>query len=59
LEFASTVWNALSKKEIKKIEGVQRRATGMVQELKGLEYPERLEKLGYTDLETRRPNTII
>jgi len=26
----------------------------MVQELKGLEYPERLEKLGYTDLETRR-----
>jgi len=38
LEFASSVWNTLNKREISKIEGVQRRATGMVVELKGLEY---------------------
>ena len=54
LEFASAVWNTLSKKEIKKIEGVQRRATGMVLELRGLEYEERLNRLGYTNLELRR-----
>jgi len=29
LKFASLVWNTMSKKEIKKIEGVQRNATGM------------------------------
>ena len=54
LEFASSVWNTLSKKDIKKIEGLQRRATGMVLELNGLEYEDRLAKLGYTDLEQRR-----
>ena len=54
LEFASSVWNTLNKREIRKIEGVQRRATRMVVELKGLEYGERLKRLGYTDLELRR-----
>ena len=54
LEFASSVWNTLSKKEINKIERVQMRATRMVQELKGMEYGERLKKLGYTNLEMRR-----
>lgn len=54
LEFASSVWNTLSCKEKKKVEGVQRRATGMVTELKGLEYEERLKILGYTNLEVRR-----
>ena len=54
LEFASSVWNTLNKREIRKIEGVQRRATGMVVDLKGLEYGERLKRLGYTDLELRR-----
>ena len=54
LEFASAAWNTLLKGEIKKVEGVQRRATGMVFELRGLEYEERLERLGYTDLDKRR-----
>ena len=36
LEFASAVWNQLSAAEIKKIEGVQHRATGMVIELRGM-----------------------
>ena len=54
LEFASSVWNTLNKREIRKIEGVQRRATGMVLELKGLGYEERLKRLGLTDMELRR-----
>ena len=54
LEFASSVWNTLNKREIRKIEGVQRRATGMVVGLKGMEYGKRLKRLGYTDLELRR-----
>ena len=54
LEFASSVWNTLSSKEIKKIEGVQRRATGMVMELRGLKYEDRLRRMGLTNLELRR-----
>ena len=54
LEFASAVWNQLSEAEIKKIEGVQHRATGMVIELRGMSYYQRLEKLGLTDLVSRR-----
>ena len=54
LEFASAAWNNMSAGEIAKIERVQRRATKMVEELMGCEYPERLRRLGYTDLETRR-----
>ena len=54
LEFASAVWNNLSVAETKKIEGVQHRATGMVIELRGMSYYQRLEKLGFTDLESRR-----
>ena len=53
LEFASAVWNQLSETEIKKIEGVQHRATGMVRELRGMSYYQRLEKLGLTDLVRR------
>ena len=41
LEFASAAWNNMSAGEIEKIEGVQRRATNMVEELRGCEYPER------------------
>ena len=52
--FASSVWNTLSNKRNKKIEGVQRRAIGMVLELRGIEYGERLKKLEYKDLEVRR-----
>ena len=53
LEFASAVWNQLSAAEMKKIEGVKHRATGMVIELRGMSYYQRLEKLGLTDLVRR------
>lgn len=37
LEFASSVWNTLSKKEIEKIEVIQRKASGMFLELRGMQ----------------------
>ena len=54
LEFASAVWNSMSKKEKGKLEGIQKRATKMVIELRGMEYEERLKELGLTSLENRR-----
>ena len=54
LEFATPVWNVLTKESIKKLEAVQRRATKMVIELRSMEYEERLEALGLTTLEDRR-----
>ena len=54
LEFASAVWNSMTRSEINKVEGIQKRATKMVIELRGLEYEDRLRELGITDLETRR-----
>ena len=54
LEFASAVWNSLSVKDTRRIEGVQRRATKMVTELRGMDYNLRLKELGLTTLETRR-----
>ena len=58
LEFASPVWNSISKGNIKKLENIQRRATKMVIELSNLGYEERLEKLGLTTLRQERKRQI-
>jgi ribonuclease P/MRP protein subunit RPP40 len=44
----------MSKSDIKIIESVQRRSTGMVLETRYLEYPERLKELNLATLELRR-----
>jgi len=36
LEFASAVWNSMSRREINRLEGIQKRATKMDIELRGL-----------------------
>ena len=54
LEYAATSWNPHLKKEIRKIESVQRRATKQVPELKTLNYDERLRKLNIPTLAYRR-----
>ena len=59
LEFATSVWNVLSEKLIKKIESIQRRATKMVFEIRSLSYEERLNALGLTTLELRRKRTDL
>ena len=54
LEYASPVWNSLSLREKRLLEGVQRRATKLIPTLGHLTYPERLLHLGLPTLEYRR-----
>ena len=54
LEYASTTWSPMLKKDIIAIENVQRRATKRISELRTLPYHERLKKLGLPTLEYRR-----
>ena len=46
LEYATTIWAPIYKKDAIQIENVQRRATRFVSNLKTLSYPERLKTLG-------------
>ncbi|KAK3868645.1 hypothetical protein Pcinc_025986 [Petrolisthes cinctipes] len=54
LEYANQVWCPSKKKDISAVEGVQRRATKLLPNLKNLPYPERLRKLGIPTLAYRR-----
>ena len=54
LEYAAPIWNPHHKKDIKKIESVQRRATKQIPELKNLSYKERLIELKLPTLAYRR-----
>ena len=54
LEYASPVWNPMTKKNIKCLEQVQRRATKSIKGFNNLSYSERLSKLGIDTLEARR-----
>ncbi|CAF1093304.1 unnamed protein product, partial [Brachionus calyciflorus] len=54
LEYAVQVWNPIQKKEISDLEGVQRRATKIITELRNLSYQDRLKKIELTNSEERR-----
>jgi ribonuclease P/MRP protein subunit RPP40 len=54
LEYASCVWSPQLKRDRDALEKVQRRATRLVPEFKGLSYPERLEALKLPTLKFRR-----
>ena len=54
MEFAVQVWSPQLKKDIVKLEKVQRRATKMVHKLADKPYEERLKSLKLTTLEVRR-----
>ena len=54
IEYCVQVWSPHMQKHIDLLEGVQRRATKLVPELRNMTYEKRLEKLGLTSLEDRR-----
>ena len=54
LEYCVQAWRPHLKKDIEKIEKVQRRATRMMMGSRELDYESRLRKVGLTTLETRR-----
>ena len=54
LEYCIQAWRLYRKKDIDKLDRIQRRATKMIPELKDLSYESRLLQCGLTTLETRR-----
>lgn len=54
LEYCVQAWRPFLKKDIETLEKVQRRATKMVSQCRGLNYQERLKITGLTTLEERR-----
>ncbi len=53
LEYAALVWSPRLKKEIRKLERIQRAATKLPGTLRDHTYEERLERLGLTTLERK------
>ncbi|KAL7630702.1 UNVERIFIED_CONTAM: hypothetical protein RMT77_019088 [Armadillidium vulgare] len=54
LEYAVQFWSPYLKKDIDKIERIQKRATKLIPELRGKSYVQRLRELDIHSLETRR-----
>ena len=55
LEYYIQAWRPYRKKDIDKLERIQRRATKMLTELRDLSFESRLLKCGLTTIETRSP----
>ncbi len=53
-EYAAVVWSPRLKKDIRKLERIQRAATKLLESLRDYTYEERLERLDLTTLERRR-----
>ena len=54
LEYAAVVWSPNSKKDIRKLERIQRVPTKMVPEPSELTYEDRLKEMGLLTLQDRR-----
>ena len=54
LEYAAMVWSPNAKKDIRKLERIQRVVTKMVPELRELTYEDRIKEMGLPTLQDRR-----
>ena len=54
LEYSSVVWDPITLRDQRMIEGVQRRATKLIPDMEDLNYEQRLTKLGLPSLQYRR-----
>jgi len=54
IEYCCQIWSPYLRKNINLIEGVQRRETKLIKDIKHLSYDERLENLGLSRLTTRK-----
>ena len=54
IEYAAVIWSPYKKKDIRKLERIQRAATKMVPELSDCTYEERLKEMALPTLESRR-----
>ena len=54
LEYCIQFWLPINERDADMLEGVQRRATKMIQSLRNLSYEERLKRLGMFTLRRRR-----
>ena len=59
LEYATTIWSTLYKKDQIAIENIQRSGTRMIREIRRLSYSERLRTLGLPSLQYRRWRTDL
>ena len=59
LEYCVQAWRPHLIKDIDVLEKVQRRASRMVQECKGMKYETKLKNFGLTTLETRRRTALL
>ena len=59
IEYASSVWSPLFKKDMIALENIQRPATKLVKSIAHLSYVDRLRKLGLPNLEYRRERTDV
>jgi len=54
LEYCVPIWSPHYQKDIELVEGVQRRATELIDDVRNLHYEERIKKLNLMTLEKRR-----
>ena len=58
VDYGNVIWYPYTKKNKKLIENIQRRATRMIQELKGLSYTDRLQHLKLFSMDYRRKSGL-